>query len=110
MVEARVYDIDSTLQADIRERMPAISQQAQAAEAAGDTVALQAAQQEYVMLRTRAEQAEQAALLEPDIQSAVSAFEEALRSEMEARDPEIDDAMAELEALAGRLEATLGGG
>lgn len=110
LVEAAVTALDPTLQTEIEARMPALQQEAQAAQAAGDTARLEALEAEYVALRTRAETAETAALEQPEIQTRVDAFQEALRAEMEARDPQVEVALAELEALATRLDATLGGG
>lgn len=110
LVEAAVYEIDPTLKEDMEARMPAIQQEAQAAQAAANTARLQELEQEYVALRTRAEEAEQTALERPDIKARVEAFESALRSEMTLRDPNLEATMSELEELAGRLDATLNGG
>lgn len=110
MVEAAVYEIDPALQSDMETRMPAIQQEAQAAQAAANTGRLQELEQEFVALRTRAETAEQQALERPEIKSRVETFQEALRAEMALRDPDIDATMSELETLASRLDATLNGG
>jgi chromosome segregation ATPase len=110
LVEAAVYEIDPALQGDMEVRMPAIQQEAQAAQAAANTARLQQLEQEFVALRTRAEQAEQAALEQPAIKEKLETFQEALRAEMALIDPEIDAAMDELETLADRLNATLNGG
>lgn len=110
LVEAAVNEIDPTLRADLETRMPAIQQEAQAAQAAANTARLQQLEQEFVALRSRAEEAEQAALEQPEIQSRVETFQDALRAEMARIDPEIDVTMSELEALADRLNLTLNGG
>lgn len=110
MVESAVAEIDPTLQAALESRMPSIQQEAQAAQAAGDTTRLQALEQEFVALRTRAEEAQQTAVERPDIAAEIESFEDSLRAEMAQRDPGIAETLAELEALAGRLDATLGGG
>lgn len=109
-VESAVSEIDPSLQADMEARMPVIQQEAQAAQAAGDTTALVALEQEFMTLRGRAETAQQAAVEQPEIAARIEAFEEALRAEMASRDPAVESTLAELEALAGRLDATLGGG
>lgn len=110
MVESAVAEIDPTLQSEMEARLPSIQQEAQTAQAAGDTTRLQALEAEFVALRSRAEDAQQAAVDRPEIAAEIESFEESLRSEMEARNPGIAGALAELEALAGRLDATLGGG
>jgi hypothetical protein len=110
LVEAAVYEIDSELRAEMEARMPAIQQEAQEAQAAANTARLQQLEQEYVALRTRAEEAEQVALERPEIKERVETFQEALLAEMAILDPEIDLAMSELETLADRLDATLNGG
>ncbi|MEK9502827.1 hypothetical protein [Gaopeijia maritima] len=109
-VESAVSEIDPSLQADMEARMPVIQQEAQAAQAAGDTTALVALEQEFMTLRGRAETAQQEAVERPAIAAQIEAFEEALRTEMATRDPEVESTLAELEVLAGRLDATLGGG
>ena len=110
LVEAAVYEIDPALRADMEGRMPAIQQEAQAAQAAANTARLQELELEFVSLRTRAEEAEQVALEQPEIKSRVETFQAALRAEMAVINPDIDETMTELESLADRLDATLNGG
>lgn len=109
-VDQAVSEIDPELQGDLEARMPALQQEAQAAQSAGDTAALMALEQEYVALVERAETAQKAAVERPGIAERIEAFEDALRAEMTLRKPDMDETLAELEQLAMRLEATLGGG
>ena len=109
-VEQAVAEIDPSLQVDLETRMPALQQEAQAAQTAGDTTALVALEQEYMTLMERAESAQLSAVERPQIAARIEAFETALRSAMQARNPAMEETLAELEALAMRLEATLGGG
>lgn len=109
-VEQAVAEIDPELQTDLEARMPALQQEAQAAQTAGDTTALMVLEQEYMTLMERAETAQLSAVERPHIAARIEAFEQALRTEMSARDPEMESTLAELEVLALRLEATLGGG
>lgn len=110
LVETAVSEIDPTLQADMEMRMPVIQQEAQAAQAAGDTTVLRTLEEEFLTLRTRAEDAQQDAVEQPEIAAVIDAFEEALKAEMSSRDPEVESTLAELEVLAERLDATLGSG
>ncbi len=110
LVEAAVYELDPELRADMEARMPAIQQEAQEAQAAANTARLQQLEQEFVALRTRAAEAEQAALEQPEIKSRVETFQDALLAEMARVNPEIDVTMSELETLAERLNLTLNGG
>lgn len=110
LVEAAVDELDPTLRADMETRMPAIQQEAQAAQAAANTARLQELEQEFVGLRNRAQDAESTALERPEIKSRIEAFEGALRAEMTLQDPSVAAKMTELETLAGRLDATLNGG
>lgn len=110
MVESAVAEIDPTLQSEMETRLPTIQQEAQAAQAAGDTTKLQVLEEEFVALRARAEDAQREAVERPAIAAEIEAFEDSLRDAMASRNPEITAALAELEVLAGRLDATLGGG
>ena len=107
LVEAAVYELDPELRADMEAR---IQQEAQEAQAAANTARLQQLEQEFVALRTRAAEAEQAALEQPEIKSRVETFQDALLAEMARVNPEIDVTMSELETLAERLNLTLNGG
>ncbi len=109
-VEQAVYVLDPTLDADMDARMPGLQQEAQAAQASGNTARLDELQAEYVALRTRAEQAELEVLKQPEIKALIDAFQAALTEKMKVKDPEIGSAIDELEALAERLQATLGEG
>ena len=109
LVEARSYDVDPGLREVIRTRMPELQSRVEAAQARGNTSVLRAVQAEFEAMRERARAAEARALELPDVASAIEGFEDDLLEAMTAYDPEVDSALAELRALAARLELTLGG-
>lgn len=90
------------------ERLPALQNEAQAAQAAGDTTRLQAIVQEGQQIQMELQEAQAEVIEQPEIASQVEAFQDDMMAVMKQVDPEIEDVLQRLQLLASRLSVDRG--
>lgn len=108
-IETAVFSADPELRTAVRERIPAIEEEAAAAQQAADSAKIQALSAEFREIMGRVEEAQVQVLEEETVQERLTAFQTTMMAEMARVDPEIQGVFSQLQALAGRLDLTLGG-
>ncbi len=108
-IESAMFAAHPDLQAALQERLPAMQAEANEAQAAQDTAALQTLNQEYQGIMARVEQAQAEVVQEEGMRTRLDAYQDRVMAAMVAIDPEIEGVFEELRVLAGRLDATIGG-
>jgi chromosome segregation ATPase len=108
-IENAVFSADPELRTAVRERIPAIEEEAAAAQQAADSAKIQALSAEFREIMGRVEEAQVQVLEEETVQERLTAFQTTMMAEMARVDPEIQGVFSQLQALAGRLDLTLGG-
>lgn len=109
-IEYAVFENHPDLRTQLRERLPALQQEVQAAQQVADTTRLRALEREYRGIASRMEEA-QADVLEEEVglQNRLDEFQGTIMSAMVALDPEIQGVFDRLQRLARRLEPVIGG-
>lgn len=108
-IEAAMFEAHPDLQVALQERLPAMQEQANEAQAAQDTATLQSLNQEYQGIMARVEQAQAEVVEDAAMRTRLDAYQDRVMAAMVAIDPEIEAVFEELRTLAGRLDATIGG-
>jgi DNA repair ATPase RecN len=108
-IEIAVFEARPDLKTALQERLPAMQQEAAAAEEVQDTAQLQALNEEYQGIMARVEEAQAEVVEEEDLRERLSGFQDRVMDAMAQVDPTIEGVFERLRALAGRLDATLGG-
>jgi len=106
-IEEAMRAIDPEMD-DIIEQLQAMEAEAQAAQQAEDMERLQALMTEAQALDGRLQQAQAQALERDDIQESLEEYQDVLMAEMLQIDPEAEQLLDEVEALADRIEEAIG--
>lgn len=107
-VRAAMVERDPSMEASI-DRLEAIMQEAQAAQAAGDQEKIMALTQEAQQLQPRIAEAQEAAMALPHVESEVAAFQKQLRDKMAELDPDARPLLDRLAVLEERLREAVRG-
>ena len=107
-VEAAMFESHPELEPALRMRVPELQRETQEAQEAQDGERLDRLAQEYQAIMSRVQAAEATVLERADIRARLDAFQVAVMAAMRTIDPEIDGVFEETQALAARLERTLG--
>lgn len=105
-VRAAMIGADPAMEAKI-ERLEAIMQEAQQAQAAGDQATIVALTQEAQQLQPQLAQAQAAALEHPDVQPQLEAFQKQLRDKMTEIDPDARPLLDRLAQLEEQLDEAI---
>jgi chromosome segregation ATPase len=108
-VEEAMFAAHPELRGAVEERLPAMQDEAAAAQAAQDTAQLQALNQEYQGIMAQVQEAQAEVVQEEALSQRLDEFQDRVMDAMVQMDPEIEGVFDELRVLAGRLDATLGG-
>lgn len=108
-IEEAMFSAHPDLQAALQERLPAMQDEATAAEEAQDTARLQALNTEYQGIMSRVEQAQADVVEEEAMRTRLTDYQSRVMAAMVEVDPEIEAVFERLQALASRLDATIGG-
>lgn len=108
-IEAAMFAAHPDLQVALQERLPAMQEQANEAQAAQDTATLQSLNQEYQGIMARVEQAQTEVVEDEAMRARLDAYQDRVMAAMVAIDPEIEGVFEQLRTLASRLDATIGG-
>lgn len=108
-METAMFEAHPDLKVAVEQRLPAIQQEAQAAQQAQDTTALETLAAEYQGIMGRLETAQIEVVEQQAVKARLESFQEAMRTAMAEIDPEIEQVFRQLQTLGGRLDRTLGG-
>lgn len=109
-IQAQIEEAMRALEPDfdqLLERLESMEAEAQEAQEAEDTERLQSIMAEAQAVNGRLQQAERQAFEREEIQEAVESFQDDLMTQMKEIDPEAEELVDELEALAERLDAAM---